>query len=149
MRRLARGALLAATLLAGCDVFGLDEGVEADLKDQKQEWLAQNYRDYSYEFQRSCFCGEVRRMVVTVRNDEVTSVVVKATGEPVTQFLDSYYTITELYDYLIGVADGADSMDVAFDDERHIPVTVSADPIRNAADDEFSLDIGGFTLISP
>jgi hypothetical protein len=148
MRRLA-GVLLAVTLLGGCDVFGIDDPVEGDLREQRAAWVAQNHRNYTYEFQRSCFCGETRRMVITVRNDAVTSVVVKGTGEPVTQFLDSYYTITRLYDYLIDVAEDASSMEVLFDTSVHIPVSVSADPIENAVDDEFDLQLSNFTVISP
>jgi hypothetical protein len=148
---IGRAALLltVALLGGGCDVLGIDSGVEEDLKDEKEAWLAQNHRNYTYEFLRSCFCGEVRRVVITVRNDDVTSVVVKETGEPVTQFLDSYMTITDLYDYLIDVADGAAEMQVAFDNAVHIPIAVSADPIRNAVDDEFGMTLGNFTVISP
>ena len=148
MRRVA-GTILVAALLSGCDVFGIGDGVEGELRDQREAWLAQNHRNYSYEFQRSCFCGEVRRVIVTVRNDQVTSVVVKDTGEPITQFLDSYYTITELYDYLIGVAGRAAEMEVAFDSELHIPIDVEADPIRNAIDDEFSMVLTNFSVIVP
>ena len=148
MRRLA-GVLLAVTLLGGCDVFGLDDQVVDDLKEQRAAFVAQNHKNYTYEFQRSCFCGETRRMIITVRNDAVTSVVVKGTGEPVTQFLDSYYTIPKLYDYLIDVAEDASSIDVAFDTSVHIPVSVSADPIENAIDDEFDLQLSNFTVIAP
>jgi hypothetical protein len=134
---------------SGCSVLGIDNGTEAELKDERRAWNAQNLRNYTYEFGRFCFCGEVRPVVITVQNDEVTRVVFKENGEPATQFLENYRTITDLYDYLIVAAVRADEMDVAFDDARHPPVLVDIDFIKNAIDDELRLTLANFTVTAP
>lgn len=138
------GLLAAAT--SGCSVLGIDIGVAADLKYERRAWVAQNHRNYTYEYERLCFCGEVRPVVITVQNDVVTSVVIKETGEPVTHFLDAYMTITKLYDYLIDAADRADEMDVRFDEARHIPIFADIDFIKNAIDDELRINLRNLVI---
>ena len=143
--RLARHiAILGATVViaSGCSVLGIDSDLEAELKDQRRAWLSQRYTNYSYEFQRSCFCGDVRPVIITVRNEEVSSVVIKETGEPVTQYLEGYMTITDLYAYLIESAERRPHrMSVDFNDLHHIPRVVSIDFEKNTADDELSLTL--------
>jgi hypothetical protein len=142
---LTRGiAVLGAALVlaSGCSVVGIDGDVEERLEDQQRAWLRQGLTSYSYEFQRSCFCAEWRPMIITVRNDEVISVVVKETGEPVTQYLEGYMTITALYAKLIGWAESdPHQMSVSFDASSHIPSIVSIDFEENWADDELTLTL--------
>ena len=145
-----RIAMLGAALVlaGGCSVLGIDSDLEAELKDQRRAWLSQGLTNYSYEFQRSCECPEVRPVIITVRNDDVTSVIVKETGEPVTQYLEGYMTITDLYDYLIESADSSPHrMSVNFDASLHIPVLVSIDFENNVADDELGLALSNLTVI--
>lgn len=147
--RAARSILFAATLAvlgSGCSVLGIDSGTEAELKDQRRAWLRQNITSYTYEFERLCFCMDVRPVIVTVEDDEITGIVIKESGEPVTQFLDLYYTIPALFDYLIDAAGRADEMEVFFDDARHIPVHVDIDFITNAADDELLLNLSNLVV---
>ena len=150
MRFARHVAVLGATLVvaSGCSVLGIDSDLESQLKDERRAWLSQGLTDYSYEFQRSCFCGEVRPVIITVRNDEVTSVVIKETGEPVTQYPQGYMTITDLYDYLIESAErDPHRMSVNFDASRRIPVLASIDFEQNTADDEFVLTLSNFIVI--
>ena len=151
MRTVCRSIVLglAVVLGSGCSVLGIDNGTETELKDERRAWVAQNLRSYTYEYLRSCFCLEVRPVIITVQNGEVTSVVFKENGEPVTQYLDNYLTITDLYDYLIDAAERADEMAVAFDGTRHIPVLADIDFIKNAADDELRLTLSSFSVTAP
>jgi hypothetical protein len=142
-------AVLVGAATSGCSVLGIDRGAEAGLEDQRRAWVAQNQRNYTYEYERLCFCVDVRAVIITVKNDVVTSVVVKETGEPVTQYPELYMTITKLYDYLIDAADRADEMDVRFDDTWHIPSSATIDFIRNAADDELRLNVRNLVLTGP
>lgn len=144
MRLQRRMAVLAAALAlsGGCSVLGIDSDLESELKDQRRAFLAQGLRSYSYEFQRSCFCAETRPVVITVVNDEVRSVVIKETGEPVTQYPEGYMTIPDLYDTLIEWADrDPHHMSATFDDVHHIPRMVSVDFEKNTADDELTLTL--------
>lgn len=145
MRALVLVAVIAA-VTSGCSVVGIDTGTEADLKDERRAWVAQNHRNYTYEYERLCFCGDVRPVIITVQNDVVSSVVIKETGEPVTHFLDAYMTITKLYDYLIDAADRADEMDVRFDEAKHIPIFADIDFIKNAIDDELRLNLRNLVI---
>lgn len=145
MRALVLIGLLAA-VTSGCSVLGIDSGTEADLKDERRAWVAQNNRNYTYEYERLCFCGEVRPVIITVQNDVVSSVVIKETGAPVTQFPETYMTITKLYDYLIDAADRADEMDVRFDESKHIPIFADIDFVKNAIDDELRLNLRNLVI---
>jgi hypothetical protein len=145
-----RIAVLGAALVlaSGCSVLGIDSDLEAELKDQRRAWLSQGLMDYSYEFQRSCFCPSVGPVIITVRDDEVTGIVVKETGEPVTQYLEGYMTITDLYDYLVESAGKSPhQMAVSFDNARHIPTLVTIDFEQNVADDELGLELSNLTII--
>jgi hypothetical protein len=145
MMRFGRAlAVVGAALVSasGCSVLGIDSDLEAELKDQRRAWLAQGLNHYVYEFQRSCFCGDVRPVIITVRNDEVTGVHIKETGEPVTQYLEGYMTITDLYAELIEwAASDPHQMAVDFDGTHHIPRMVSVDFEQNVADDELTLTL--------
>ena len=140
MRALVLAGLLAAAT-SGCSVLGIDSGTEADLKEQRRAWVAQNHRNYTYEYERLCFCLEVRPVIITVQNDIVTSVVSKETGAPVAHSPEIYMTITKLYDYLIDAADRAHEMEVRFDESRHIPIFADIDFIKNAIDDELRIHL--------
>jgi hypothetical protein len=139
-RMTVAGAMLV--LASGCSVVGIDSDLESQLQDQRRAFLAQGLTSYSYEFQRSCFCADVRPVIITVVNDEVRSVVIKETGEAVTQYLDGYMTIRALYSQLIEWADrDPHQMAVHFDAVHHIPSMVSVDFEENTADDELTLTL--------
>jgi hypothetical protein len=150
MRFTQRVAVLGASLIlaSGCSVIGVDGDLEARLQDQRRAWLSQKLTNYSYELQESCFCADVRPVIITVRDDEVTSVVIKETGEPVTHYLDTYMTITQLYGRLIEWADAdPHQMFVNFDGGLHFPAVVSIDFEQYTADEELDLALSNLTVI--
>ena len=84
----------------------------------------------------------MRPEIITVRDDAVTSVVIKDTGEPITQHLEGYKTIRALYEDLIEWADrDPHQMAVNFDYLHHIPRMVSVDFEKNTADHEMTLTL--------
>lgn len=141
--------LLAALLLgASCSVFGLDEGVQDQLRDEKEAWLKMGVHGYRYEMRISCFCPNTDPVIVTVADDVVTSVVKKADGAPVQRFQgDLYRPIDSLYDYLIDAAGRADEIEAEFDTKQHLPTRVSIDFAKNAIDDEMAIEISNFDPI--
>jgi hypothetical protein len=140
MRKIALLALLL--LSASCSVVGLDEGIQDQLRDEKEAWVKLGLHDYTYELRVLCFCPNTDVAIVTVTNDSVTSVVKKADGTPVARFpSDLYRPIPALYDYLIDAAGRADEISATFDGNAHLPTRVEIDFIKNAADDEIALEV--------
>lgn len=129
--------------LAGC--IPRDNALRGQLRDEKSKWLALAIHNYSYDYERQCFCGDAGTYRITVRNDAITTVVNKGTGQSVaTSATDFWYTIPELYDYLIEATRRADDIFVHFDLAAHLPETVSIDFIKNAIDDELALVVSNF-----
>lgn len=140
-----RAILALIVAVAGCDVSGLDDDVTDRLKEERRAFIQQGIDDYSYEYFRQCFCWPMDTLVITVRNNAVTSAVGKHTGAPARA--GDALTIPQLYDYLIDVAEDADDFDVEFDTRIHIPTRVEADPDRNTIDEEFALWLGNFAAV--
>lgn len=135
--------ILAITIvLTGCDVLGLDDDIVDRMKAERRAFIEQGIDDYSYEYARFCFCASIDTLSITVRNNVVTDAVVKRTGAQARA--GDAFTIPQLYDYLIDVAEDADDFDIEFDTRLHIPTRVDADPERHTADEEFSLWVGNF-----
>lgn len=139
--------LTAMLLLAGCSVVGVgDRNTRQELEHEKSAWLKMAAHNYSYDIVKSCECPGVRDPVtITVRADTIETMIIKPTGLPApADPTITYYPLTELYDYLIGVASQADGMTVLYDRANHVPITVSIDFSRSAVDDELGLTISSF-----
>lgn len=136
-------------VLAGC--VGHDNALRSELRDEKSKWLAQSIHNYSFTFERQCFCGEAGHYVVTVKNDAITSVVSADDGQTKTlSATDPWYTIPELFDYLIEATTRADNIQIHFDLAAHLPDIVAIDFVSNAIDDELNLGVTNFlTAPSP
>jgi len=134
-------ALAAGLAFSGC--HGHDNALRGELRDEKSKWLALGIHNYTYDYERSCFCGGPSAVQITVINDVVTRVVTQSGDQDVPLSpTDPYFTIPELYDYLIDATSRADQISVHFDFATHLPAIVYIDFYRNAADDELSLTVG-------
>ena len=143
---MARLFLLVFAVPAAVLACGDGFGPEGSFLAGWSRWNRLRPAEYTYDFQRSCFCrGEAIQPVrITVSNGQVTSVVtlpdlVPVPPEQVNQFyrvtIDSVFAIVRA-----ALDDGADSVAVRYHAHWGYPTTVWIDYISNAADDEL-----GFT----
>ena len=141
----SRSAIVLAALtflLSACTVLGIDS-TEGELKDQQKRWQALNLNDYTFEFQRSCFCGGPHGFLrVTVASDRIVAVVDSETGQPPQNLFPGWVgTVDEIFQELIEDARDAHKVEVSFNDDLHYPTRASVDRIKHAIDDEYSLTL--------
>ncbi len=137
--------LPALMLLGGCTILG-PEG-EEDLRDQRRRWVRMGISDYTYDFVRGCFCGGPHGILrILVRSNAVVSVTDVDTGAP-PPFLPANWvgTIDDVFAELQREYDrDSDEIDLDFDDTYHFPSRAQIDRIKNAIDDELSLQLSNF-----
>lgn len=83
---------LALMVFAGCSDLTGPQSLPA----ARRLWESQNISSYEYVLRRFCFCGGPEgRVIVTVVNDAVVSIVEESSGAPVQN--DGYPTIDDLF----------------------------------------------------
>jgi hypothetical protein len=144
LRHFAPAVLL---LLAACNSPLFGSGQEDDLREQRRNWVRLGISDYSYDFQRACFCGgPLRPLRIRVHDDSVVSVIDIETGQA-PPFLPANWagTINDVFTELQRLFDqGADEINLDFDDDFHFPSRAEIDRVRNAIDDELTLHLSNF-----
>ena len=154
MNRPNIGRWLTIALLAlahtGCtEVVGPEQD---ELAVARARWAATNADDYSFEFQRTCFCAPdfVRPIRIEVVDGIVSSAVYVDTEEPIPTPLTSVPTIDDLFDEIQDAIDGmAFSVIADYDEELGYPISVSIDHIELAIDDEMAFAVSSFQLGGP
>ena len=98
-------ALLALTHMGCTDVLGPEQDA---LAAARARWALTNADDYSFEFQRSCFCAPdfVRPVRIEILDGTVSSAVYADTEEPISLPLTSVPTIDDLFDEIQAAVDG-------------------------------------------
>jgi hypothetical protein len=143
--------LLALTLiLAACS-----QGASAELDQNIEKWEQANVSHYSYTLFISCFCAftEDMPLSIEVENGEVISIT-RADGsivdpaDPALETYTQYSTIDRIFSELqADLNGGADEVIVTYDATYGHPVTIAIDHIKEAIDDEISLEISNFTVL--
>ena len=140
------GLVMACASLGACDITTAPG--ESELAQARQRWTLSNIRSYSYTASRSCFCApaSLRSITVTVTNGVVTGRVYAGTGEPVAA-ADSEFSTVEAWFGVVqaALARHADVVDVKYDAALGVPVSISIDGSFQAADDEVTYSVSGFT----
>lgn len=112
----------------------------ATLEENKLKWQANKATNYSFNFQRSCFCERdyTRKAVVQVAEGVIVAASYADDGTVVDMKLkDRYHTIEELFALLArAVAAGAAQIDVEFDTILGYPTSLYIDQDRRIGDDE-------------
>lgn len=118
------------------------------LEENRQKWESQGIDDYSFTLQRSCFCERdaVRPVNIEVRNGEVTSATFADTGEPLPDRLAyNDLSVNDLFDTIEqAIANNAAEVNVEYDAETGIPLSIGIDQLEFAVDDEVSFSISNF-----
>ncbi len=139
-RAFPAGLVLAAGLLSSCDganPLGVSDTTITDVVQARALWEARAPREYSFELAVSCFCPDLRPVIVRVLDDVVRDVRHADDLTPIP--LESSYS----YPSLVGifeiveqaVAGGAFSVSAEFDAVYGYPRVVSIDPWEGIADD--------------
>ena len=137
-RRAAVTAL--GLLLAGCGTVEPFDDLREELERNEQLWGDVGPLNYVYTIERQCFCGvEARGPVrVTASGPIATSRIYVDTEEPVeASFAGLFPTVEGLFAFIgDAIARGAHDIDVTYDLETGVPLTVFVDYAAHVADEE-------------
>ena len=146
--------LLAAVLVTSA-ATGCDDPVAPEVTDLARamdRWEARGPRDYSFDYQVSCFCPlpEVQPLRIEVRDSEVVRALPAGSDEGLDdKALDEIPTIDDLFEWILDAIDGeADRIDATYDDRLGYPHDVYIDRIKQAIDDELSFEVSNFQALS-
>lgn len=145
-------AMMALTMGASCSVLGIDRYDDEleRLNAARSVWASQGIDSYSIVLRRLCFCGGGTAPArVIVRNGERISVTVIETGEPIDpEFAQYYLTVKELFDFVEDAIDRkAHRIDVEYDPEIGLPLSISIDYDENAVDEEMAFEVSEFASL--
>lgn len=118
-----------------------------DLQAARDRFASTGYSSYQMTVRRSCFCLEeyLGPFEVIVKNGSLVSVTnVSGFGtdrEPANQAM---LTVAGLFDYIEGGFDSA-RMDVVFDKETGVPLSISIDRDFRMVDEEMSITVSSFS----
>jgi len=152
MRRRARAvqALLLAAVATGCQTRAATCADNPEIATAEAAWKARHLADYRFVWQQQCFClvDAVQPIVVTVRHGEIVSAT-NVKGVAVSADIRAnVLTIDALYRHVDEMQCKAD--EVRFTSSKDgVPEKVFIDPSRQAADEEFEVNISEFTPVAP
>lgn len=142
--------LFLALVLAACSA------VPASEFDQNlAKWQSMDVSHYKYTLSIICFCAFWDQMPLTieVKDDEIVSIT-NVNGEVIDpsnmnyQYFEEYATIDRIFEALKADIEGeADEVTVSYEPLYGFPVEVSIDRIKEAIDDEVSLQIENFETL--
>jgi hypothetical protein len=141
--------LTLALVLAACTA-----GASSEYDQNLQKWQNADIEHYRYSLFISCFCPFTQDMPLTieVQNGEVVSMT-KADGtivessDPSHQYYVPYATIDGIFAELKSDLSEADEVLVTYDGTYGYPATIAIDQIKEAIDDELSLEISNFEVL--
>jgi hypothetical protein len=115
----------------------------AELAAARALWREQGLFHYRYRYGLGCFCYGPHDVVIEVFDDRIAGFRAPDSGEslPPPPFLDLYFTIDGLFDYLEANREDADTVTVEFHPALGYPTAVFIDHYREAVDDELWIDI--------
>lgn len=128
-------------------------GTQSQLDANRKKWESQGIDDYSFTFQRSCFCrgDAIRPINIEVRDGQVSSARYADTGELIpddrqtnkqsiyNMNADGLFNLVEQ-----GIKGGAERVDVTYDKTFGIPTSIYIDQSTQMADEEMGYTISNF-----
>jgi hypothetical protein len=134
-------------MFIGCDVnFDVDSVVDRTaIRVAEKRWKEQDIHDYQFVFEEHCACPQTDSsgIRVEVRGDKPISAVGNSSGLPSP---GSAVSIDDLFARVLAKTDdGADDLDVHFNDERRFIDRVTLDPDKNKKGDEYGFEIPCFS----
>jgi hypothetical protein len=149
MIRLIRALLLAA-LAAGCQTHAASCDNDPSIAAAEAAWKARHLADYRFVWQQQCFClvEAVQPIAVTVRHGEIVSATDTRGVAVPNDIRKNLLTIDALYRQVDAMRCKAD--EVRFTASKDgVPQKVFIDPSRQAADEEFEVNVSAFAPLEP
>ena len=142
--------LLLAMILAACSIGPKDE-----LSRNQDKWEGAGIKNYNLTLFVGCFCVFTDRMplAVEVRDGKVVSMTysdgeVITADDPQAEFFNRFSTIDQLFaDLKSGPSADADEVQITYDPTYGYPTQVNVDQIKEAVDDEYSVQISDFQVV--
>ncbi len=143
MKRTPYYIALFAVLLSACS-----PSRNAAFARNQEKWRAANVSHYRFNLTVSCFCPFSRKMPLTIEVQDGSVMSVKyndgsSVGTDISTFA-AYLTIDDLFNYTESAMLEADEIHIKYDAAYGFPSDVSIDYIKNAMDDEMSLQVRNF-----
>jgi hypothetical protein len=111
-----------------------------NLDDAEARWKAHNLTKYSFTQRRSCFCVP-QNYPLTVQMDSLGNIASVRDARGTAVNATSVRTIAQMFADIRTLQSRAEaSVQVKYDSVYGYPRSIIADPIKNAADDEYSLE---------
>ena len=155
-RTLGRTLLLIGFLGAGqttaCHSSPLEE-TRDELAAARGRWKASGPPDYDFDLQHNCFCADpvTRPVTISVRAGAFVSIVYADSGAAAdTALFRNYLTVDRVFTFLQHTLDAKPaSFTAAYHEQLGYPVMIHVDPLGQAADDEFSIQITSLRPVVP
>ncbi len=131
--------LIFSLSLAACAPRGEGDGAPDDLQEARERWAQQALADYTFVYERICFCIPFGKVAITVQDGEVVGSRVLETDEPLPAYeLEHVPTIDELFGIIEEAqAQNAHQLEVTYHADGY-PAQVVIDYAQNVADDEIT-----------
>lgn len=151
-------AIVVVLIVAGAAVAVLWDGPAAVAPggqdapaDPQALWAAQELASYRYTLQVGCFClvEMTRPVVIEVREGAVASITYADDGSAADPALfERYDSVDDLF-AVISEAEGQDParLDVTYDEEMGVPLSVDIDISEQMADEELYLTVSAFEAL--
>jgi hypothetical protein len=147
-------ALVAATLaafLVGCDLLSLPtpdprQALAAEAAARQSAWKAHGITSYTFEVLYGCFCPPdmTGPFEVTVVEGAVESITRDGRAVGPGDMIRGIPTTIDAVFGVVATSLQAAQIVVTFDPDWDFPATIEVDPIENAVDDEFGVQVTGF-----
>jgi uncharacterized protein DUF6174 len=149
--RLRLAALLAALplLVSACENPFITDARD-ELADARSRWARNGRSSYAYTVARSCFCGDIGPMRVSVLEGVVVSRVYTETGQPVPADRHTDLdTVEELFELLEDALDEDPAdFEASYDGLFGYPASAFIDYSANVADEEDGFVVTDFTILT-
>ena len=142
--------LLLAIMLTACSL-----SARSEYDQNRSKWESANIPHYRYALFMGCFCPFMNDMPleIEVNNGEVVSMTradgtIVSPADPLYETASPYSTIDRLFASLKADLGGsADEVTVSYDPTYGYPTNISIDVIKQAVDEELSLQISDFEVL--
>ena len=143
--------LLALTLI----LVACSAGTSSEFNQNYDKWQSANITNYRFDLFIGCFCAFRNDMPLTVevQNGEIVSMIkpdgtVVEASDPSYEIFTKYATIERIFSELkAGQAGDADEITVTYDTTYGFPADIYFDFIKEAADDELSIQVSNFEIL--
>ena len=134
------------TVLLACGSTGPSTIWQQQLDEARERWEQNGSSSYAFHYTRQCFCPQLS-LRVTVTGGAVTAIH-DLTADTAFVTLDPSYTIPALFDKVQEFIDRpVAQLTASYHASTGVPVSVAADPIANAIDDENGFTIAEFAAL--